>query len=228
MLLKARGVYAPQEDTAFLLEALRDAAVPPGSRVLDIGTGTGALALAAMRAGASEVTAVDVSRRAVWTARMNAALHRLPIRVRLGNVLDVVGDETFDLVLANPPYVPADRAPRGPARAWDAGPDGRSLLNPLCDRAFDLLAPGGVLLMVHSELSGVDETVRRLRDGGLKAAVVQRRSVPFGPVLRSRTAFLEEQGLIEPGQREEELVVIRGDRAELAQGDSGTERACAG
>ncbi|WP_285635300.1 HemK2/MTQ2 family protein methyltransferase [Lentzea sp. NBRC 102530] len=224
MLLRARGVYAPQEDTSFLLEALRQAAVPARARVLDIGTGTGALALAAMRAGAAEVTAVDVSRRAVWTARVNAALHRLPIRVRHGDVLDVVGDESFDLVLANPPYVPADRAARGPARAWDAGLDGRVLLDPLCARAFDLLNPGGVLLMVHSALSGVDETVRRLRDCGLKAAVVQRRTVPFGPVLRSRTAFLEEQGLIEPGQREEELVVIRGDRAEPAPGDDRAER----
>jgi release factor glutamine methyltransferase len=213
-LLRAPGVYAPQDDTALLVDAMRAAAIPVGARVLDIGTGTGALAIAAIRAGASEVTGVDVSRRAVWTARVNAALHRLPLRVRLGNALEVIAEEQFDLVLANPPYVPAAApcAARGPARAWDAGMDGRQLLDPLCTRMFDLLLPGGVLLMVHSALCGVDTTLRQLRDSGMKASVVQRRSVPFGPVLNGRIGFLEGLGLIEPGQRHEELVVVRGDR----------------
>lgn len=220
-------MYTPQDDTALLVEALHAAAIPAGVRVLDIGTGTGALAIAAIRAGAAEVTGVDVSRRAVWTARVNAALQRVPLRVRLGNALEVIADERFDLVLANPPYVPAARAcaARGAARAWDAGLDGRQLLNPLCARMFDLLVPGGVLLMVHSALCGVDTTLRQLRDNGLKASIVQRRSVPFGPVMRGRVGFLEQNGLIEPGQRHEELVVIRGDRPEPAPGDGGPERA---
>jgi release factor glutamine methyltransferase len=214
-------VYTPQDDTALLVEALHTAAIAPGARVLDIGTGTGALAIAAIRAGAAEVTGVDVSRRAVWTARVNAALRRLPLRVRLGNALEVVAGESFDLVLSNPPYVPAagSCAARGPARAWDAGQDGRQLLDPLCARMFDLLVPGGVLLMVHSALCGVDTTLRQLRDNGLKAAIVQRRQVPFGPVMHGRAGFLEEQGLIEPGQRHEELVVIRGDRPERARSE---------
>lgn len=222
-------MYAPQDDTALLVDAMQAAAIPVGARVLDIGTGTGALAIAAIRAGAAEVTGVDVSRRAVWTARVNAALQRLPLRVRLGNALEVVADEQFDLVLANPPYVPAagSCAARGAARAWDAGLDGRQLLDPLCARMFDLLMPGGVLLMVHSALCGVDKTLRQLRDNGLKASIVQRRWVPFGPVMNGRIGFLRQHGLIEPGQRHEELVVIRGDRPERTQGDGGPERAAA-
>lgn len=219
-------MYAPQDDTDLLVEAMGAAAISAGARVLDIGTGTGALAIAAIRAGAAEVTGVDVSRRAVWTARVNAALRRMPVRVRLGNALEVVADERFDLVLANPPYVPAASAcaATGPARAWDAGLDGRQLLDPLCARMFDLLTPGGVLLMVHSALCGVDSTLRQLRDCGMKASVVQRRSIPFGPVMRGRIEYLESNGLIEPGQRHEELVVIRGDRPERPQGDGGAER----
>ncbi|WP_089962212.1 HemK2/MTQ2 family protein methyltransferase [Lentzea xinjiangensis] len=226
-LLRAPGVYSPQDDTELLVEAMQAATIPTGARVLDIGTGTGALAIAAMRAGAAEVTGVDVSRRAVWTARINAALQGLPLRVRQGDALEVIAGERFDLVLANPPYVPAANpcAARGPARAWDAGLDGRQLLDPLCARMFDLLTPGGVLLMVHSALCGVDTTLRQLRDNGLKAAIVQRRWIPFGPVMNGRIDFLERHGLIEPGQRQEELVVIRGDRPERAQGDGGAERA---
>jgi release factor glutamine methyltransferase len=75
------------------------------------------------------------------------------------------------------------------------------------------LAPGGVALIVHSGLSGVDRTLRQLRGGGLTSSVVARRVEPFGEVMRGRAAYLERAGLIERGQRHEELVVIRGDRA---------------
>jgi release factor glutamine methyltransferase len=66
--------------------------------------------------------------------------------------------------------------------------------------------------MVHSVLSDVDKSLRQLRDGGLAAEVVSRSTIPFGPVMWSRTEFLEQAGLIERGQRNEELVVIRADR----------------
>ncbi|WP_258565626.1 methyltransferase, partial [Streptomyces sp. WELS2] len=96
-----------------LAEALREEAPPPGARVLDVGTGSGALALAAARQGA-EVTAVDVSRQAVWTARLNAWLSRLPVRIRRGNLFAPVKGRSYDLILANPPYVPAPEDGRGP------------------------------------------------------------------------------------------------------------------
>jgi release factor glutamine methyltransferase len=75
-----------------------------------------------------------------------------------------------------------------------------------------MLSSGGVFLIVHSAICGVETTLDKLRQGGLKVAVVARRREPFGPVMLQRIALLERQGLIEPGQRHEELVVIRGDR----------------
>jgi release factor glutamine methyltransferase len=89
--------------------------------------------------------------------------------------LDRVTGRTFDLILANPPYVPGvARNPRGRHRACDAGLDGREMLDRLCANAPLLLAPGGTLLLVHSALCDEDKTVRQLRGGGLKAAVVAR------------------------------------------------------
>src|SRR3954452_5045627 len=95
------GVYAPQDDTTLLAEALAEEPLDPGARVLDVGTGSGALALVAARRGA-EVTAVDVSRRAVWTARLNAWLARLPVHIRRGNLFSPVRGRSFDVILANP------------------------------------------------------------------------------------------------------------------------------
>ncbi|MFH9980063.1 HemK2/MTQ2 family protein methyltransferase [Streptomyces sp. NPDC017179] len=211
------GVYAPQDDTALLAEALSDEPWKPGARVLDVGTGSGALALVAARRGA-RVTAVDVSWRAVWTARLNARLSRLPVRIHHGNLFGPVRGRSFDVVLANPPYVPAPdtrRGPHGRRRAWDAGRDGRLVLDRICRDAPPLLRPGGVLLVVHSALSDPGLSLHRLRAAGLEAAVVRRRRIAFGPVLRSRRGWLRERGLLsaaEAADEKEELVVIRAER----------------
>lgn len=215
LLLKPPGVYRPQSDTRLLAEMLRKVGIPPGASVLDVGTGTGAVAVEAVRAGAGEVTAVDVSGPAVFAARFNTRVRRLPVRVERGDVFDHVAGRTFDVIVANPPYVPAEspRVPRrGRARAWDAGREGRALLDPLCTRGPALLNPGGVLLVVHSTLSGDEVTLDLLRAHGMTASVIARRPEPFGPVMRRRLAYLQSAGLIDPQQRQEELVVIRGER----------------
>ncbi|MFC5801964.1 HemK2/MTQ2 family protein methyltransferase [Streptomyces formicae] len=208
------GVYAPQEDTALLADALRREVVSPRTRVLDVGTGTGVLALTAAMQGA-QVTAVDVSRLAVWTARLNARLARTRVRVLRGDLTAPVAGRTFDLVVTNPPYVPspARTAPRrGRARAWDAGQDGRLVLDRICGDVPRLLEPGGVLLVVHSALSGVRPTLARLRSAGLTAEVTERRRVRLGPVLRTRRTWLCSRGLLSPDGQTEELVVIRAER----------------
>ncbi|MCH6163111.1 methyltransferase [Streptomyces marispadix] len=231
-LLRPPGVYVPQGDTRLLLEALRGTTVPRDARMLDVCTGTGVVALAGARMGAAEVHAVDLSARAAMAARLNARMRGLRVTVHRGDFLDHPSGR-FDLVTANPPYVPSPvpRRHRGPgrgpvtgrtaggeraggsggSRACDGGDDGREHLDRLCLRAPQLLAEGGTLLVVHSDMCGTERTLALLREAGLKAAVTARGRQPFGPLLRARAGWLERRGLIAPGEREEELVVVRAD-----------------
>ncbi|MBB4911495.1 HemK2/MTQ2 family protein methyltransferase [Actinophytocola algeriensis] len=213
-LLRPLGVYRPQGDTWLLADALRNAGIPPGGDVLEICCGTGALTIVAARTRPKSMTAVDVCRRATLATRFNTAIRGLRVTVEHADAFDRVWGRQFDLVLANPPYVPgvSDLPTRGRSRAWNAGADGRAVLDRLCAHAFDLLAPGGSLLTVHSALCGTDTTLNLLRETGLKASVVARAEEPFGPVMRRRADRLRDLGLIAPGQHHEELVVIRADR----------------
>ncbi|GAB3980854.1 methyltransferase [Plantactinospora veratri] len=222
-MLRLPGVYRPQADTALLAEAAAAAPIPPGARVLDMYTGSGALAVVAARLGAGEVTAVDVSLRAVMSVRFNAWARGLPVRARRGSLVEPVSaasgrasaDRLYDVVLANPPYVPCPSAaaPTGRDRAWDAGPHGRAVLDLFCAAAPGLLSAAGFVLLVHSHVSGVERSLQMLRASGLRTSVTARRRVPFGPVMRARAAYLEDAGLIRRGQRHEDLVVIRAEHA---------------
>ena len=98
------------------------------------------------------------------------------------------------------------------ARCWDAGLDGRTVLDRICSGAAARLASGGSLLLVHSGACDTSKTITRLTEAGLVADVVDRARVPLGPVMRARRVMHEERGLVEPDARSEELVVIRARR----------------
>jgi release factor glutamine methyltransferase len=154
--------------------------------------------------------------RSVAAAWLNCRLHRAAVTVRRGDLFSPVGGRRFDLIVANPPYVPAETPllPRHrTSRCWDAGLDGRAVLDRICAGAADRLSGDGALLMVHSEVCGADETVTRLADSGLAATVVERVRVPFGPVMRARARMLEARGLVRPGQMLEDLVIVEARHA---------------
>lgn len=213
-VLELPGVFRPISDSWLLARVLHEEALAPGSRVLELCTGSGVIATSAALDGC-EVTAVDVSRRAVLSAKLNARVNGVGLRALRGDLFAPVEGERFDAIVANPPYVPAedDALPeRGLRRAWDAGRDGRVLLDRICREVPEHLTAGGVVLLVHSEVCDTDLTLRLLEEGGLEADVVERHHGPFGPLMEGRRALLEEQGLIRPGQEEEEVVVVRGRR----------------
>jgi release factor glutamine methyltransferase len=209
------GVFRPRPDSWMLARHLC-ARLRPGASVLDVCTGSGAIAVAAAGAGAGAVTAIDVSRRSVMTVRINARLNGVRVRALRGDLFAPVAGERFDFIVSNPPYLPAedDALPsRGPERAWDAGTDGRVLLDRVCAAAAAHLNPGGIVMLVHSNLIGLEPTVAALERSGLSVDVLERRRGPLGPLLTARAPLLEARGLLAPGKREEEIVVVSGAAA---------------
>jgi release factor glutamine methyltransferase len=210
-LVTPPGVFRPISDTWLLADALDRERLQAEARVLDLCSGSGALAIRAALGGAREVTAIDVSRRSVATIRLNAALNRVRVRALRGDLFAPVDGERFDAIVSNPPYVPAlhDGTPRGLSRAWNAGRNGRALLGRICAEAPAHLNEGGVLLLVHSSLLGERATLESLQAHGLHADVAAREHGPLGPLMTARRAHLEAAGLLAPGQDHEDVLVIR-------------------
>lgn len=214
------GVYPPQHDSQLLIDALDRTELVQGRRVLDLCTGSGVIAIAAGRLGAASVTAFDICPRAVRCSRGNAVDAGVDVDVREGSWTGALGCAPFEIIVSNPPYVPTPPGgdtevippTAGPAWAWNAGTDGRMVLDPLCESASSLLADGGSMLLVQSSFSGVEQSLDLLRTTGLDAEVIASQWIPFGPVMSARARWLEDTGRIQHGSREEELVVIRADK----------------
>jgi release factor glutamine methyltransferase len=187
----------------------------PASAVLDLCTGSGVLAIQAARRGAGRVVAVDVSRRAVIAAALNARLNGVRVDARRGDLFAPVGGERFDLIVSNPPYLPGpvtELPRRGASRAWEGGPRGRAFVDRICAGAPAHLRPGGSLLVVHSSVCSEAETLTQLRAHGLQSDIVARFPGPLGPILRSRAGWLRRQGVLGDEERED-IVIVRGRMA---------------
>jgi release factor glutamine methyltransferase len=212
-LLTLPGVFKPISDSRFLADVLREQTLPPRAAALDLCTGSGILALTAAQRGAREVTAVDVSRRAVATVKLNARLNGLKVRAIRGDLYAPLAGQRFDAIVSNPPYVPAetdDLPTSGPERAWDAGRDGRLVLDRIIEGAAEHLRPGGFILLTHSSILGTDRTIQDLEHAGLEAECVAKRRGPLGPLMTARVQALEAEGMLAPGQRHEDVVIVRG------------------
>lgn len=217
----ADGVYPPQEDSQLLIDVMDKTGLARGRRVADLCTGSGVVAIAAADQGASEVAAYDICPRAVHFARQQVSMAGVDVAVHLGSWARAAEFGPYDLIVSNPPYVPHDPnideldlpSHVGPSRAWDAGYDGRMILDPLCASVRDLLCDGGTMLLVQSEFAEPRKTLAALASYGLDAEILAWQWIPFGPVLSARAQWLEDTGRLDPGRREEELVVIRADKA---------------
>jgi release factor glutamine methyltransferase len=157
-------VLIPRPETELLVE---EALKVPGSKlILDIGTGSGCIAVAlAKNLSDARIVATDISKEAIETARENAGLHGVADRIEfvLANiapwrVFEAEG-RRFDLIVSNPPYIPSDEFPNlqpevrdfEPRKALDGGLDGLEVIRRILEEAPGFLRPGGLLLLEIGE-----------------------------------------------------------------------------
>ena len=177
-------VLIPRPDTECLIEhflqlARRDPVTAP--RILDVGTGSGVLAvIAAKECADARVTAMDLSEQALNVARLNAKTHGVEARIHF-----VQGDfhrefwegAPFDFVLSNPPYIPRDTYETlmpevrqfEPRAALDGGEDGLDAYRRILDLAAKLLRPGGTLVLELGDDQGPEVNRLLAADGRYEA-----------------------------------------------------------
>ncbi len=148
------AVLIPRHDTETLIEEAFKRAVPTGS-ILDIGTGSGCIAIAlAKRLPDASVTAVDISAEALMVASRNAAEHSVDIEFLSGSFFQPVNGRRFNMIVSNPPYIRTADLPGlqpevrdyEPQMALDGGLDGLDSYRYMITEAPGYLMPGGTIL----------------------------------------------------------------------------------
>ena len=149
-----------------------------GQHVADIGTGSGILALAAARAGAASVVAVDVNPNAARSAAENARANGLGERVGAvcSDLLSAFAPRPmFDVILSSPPSFPGKPLDLAD-RAWHAGPGYRDIAS-LFEQARERLLPGGRLYLLLSSHSDLDRLGALAEEAGFRARLAEERSI---------------------------------------------------
>ncbi len=144
-------VYNPSDDSYLLLKCVE---VSPGQSLLEMGTGSGLIALHAARLGA-RVTAADVNPNAVQCARRNAARNNIRLEVVQSDLFERISG-VFDVVAFNPPYLSGTASSTSwVEKAWAGGEEGSEMAVRFLEQAWRHLAPGGRIYMVLSSVGGL-------------------------------------------------------------------------
>ena len=152
------AVLIPRPETEHLVEAvLAHVAADAPVRIIDVGTGSGAIAIALAHHRPSAVfDALDLSPQALHIAVDNAGRHGVAERIRFRQsdlLAAVAGEQPADVIVANPPYVPAGEQLEPQVADWEphtalfAGPDGMDIYARLLPQALEALKPGGLLAL---------------------------------------------------------------------------------
>jgi len=183
------GVFIPRPETEALLEWAMNQPLPPSPVIVDLCTGSGALALALAHTWPqAQVVAVEKSPEALVYARRNCAGSVVEVLEADVTVPSLLSDRTgtVDLLVSNPPYIPdgADLDPEvidhDPAGALFGGPDGMSVIVPIIALAARLLRPGGKLGIEHDDTTA-DQVVAALDRDGTFGDITARRDLTGRP-----------------------------------------------
>lgn len=173
-------VYEPAEDSFLFVENLD---VTKDQIVLDLGTGSGILAVSVARK-ANHVIAVDLNPYAIQCARANAKLNNVSGNIDFlqSDLFSAFCDNVqFDVVLFNAPYLPSEEGEDSSwiERAWAGGANGRAVVDRFIAQVPAYLTSDGRVLLMQSTLTGVDETIQTFTNNDLRASVVATQKLPF-------------------------------------------------
>lgn len=183
------GVFIPRPETEALLEWAMTQPLPPSPLIVDLCTGSGALALALAHTWPqAQVVAVEKSPEALVYARRNCAGSAVEVLEADVTVPSLLADRTgtVDLLVSNPPYIPegAELDPEvidhDPAAALFGGPDGMSVIVPIIASAARLLRPGGRLGIEHDDTTA-DQVVAALERDGSFGDITARQNLAGRP-----------------------------------------------
>ena len=165
------NVYVPAEDSYLLADNLE---IKKGQSVLEIGTGSGIVAMYASRL-TDDITVTDINFDACELARKNFTENGIEnIEILWGNLFEVVENRKFDVILFNTPYLPTedDEVLENTINyAFDGGLNGRKVIDLFLNEVGNHLNDGGIVQMIQSSLSGNDETLARLDEMGFIAEI---------------------------------------------------------
>lgn len=159
-------VYIPAEDSFLLAENL---AIRPGDSVLEIGTGTGIVAMYASKI-TDKITVTDINFDAVELAEHNFKKNGIEnIEILFGNLFEPLKNRKFDVILFNTPYLPTENGDvidDNLNYAFDGGLNGRKVIDKFLDEVKNHLNEKGIVQIIQSSLSGNKETLKKLDELG--------------------------------------------------------------
>ena len=165
------NVYIPAEDSYLLADNLE---IKPGQSVLEIGTGSGIVAMYASRL-TDRITVTDINFDACMLAEKNFKANNIEnIEILFGNMFEVVKDRKFDVILFNTPYLPTedDEVLDDTINyAFDGGLNGRKVIDLFLNEVGNHLNDGGIVQMIQSSLSGNEETLEKFDQLGFIAEI---------------------------------------------------------
>ncbi|WP_405297660.1 HemK2/MTQ2 family protein methyltransferase [Methanobrevibacter sp.] len=165
------NVYIPAEDSYLLAENLE---IKPDQSVLEIGTGSGIVAMYASRLS-NNVTVTDINFDACELARKNFEDNCIEgIEILFGNLFEPVENRKFDVILFNTPYLPTEEGEVLDDTinyAFDGGLNGRKVIDLFLDEVSNHLNDGGIVQMIQSSLSGNEETLQKFDEMGFIAEI---------------------------------------------------------
>jgi release factor glutamine methyltransferase len=165
------NVYVPAEDSYLLADNLE---IKEGQSVLEIGTGSGIVAMYASRL-TDRITVTDINSDACLLAERNFKDNNIEdIEILFGNLFEPLENRKFDVILFNTPYLPTedDEVIDDTINyAFDGGLNGRKVIDIFLDEVGNHLNDGGIVQMIQSSLSGNQETLDKLDELGFIAEI---------------------------------------------------------